>query len=222
MSQSQVGQDLWVLEKLNNKRGGYFIELGGGDGKFLSNTYMLENDYGWSGVAIEPTRKFEELCKNRKCFAVQEYVAGTARTETFLEGSGDDMDAWANASHVYSSGFSDIFSRPVRVNGAVMNRVKPKGNETEVQTRTLSSILDEIEAPSIIDYLSLDVEGAELEILTTFPFDRYKFRTMTIEINGAQPEGDDIRKLLESKGYTFDCSLKELDDCYVMEMEMEI
>jgi hypothetical protein len=73
-------------------------------------------------------------------------------------------------------------------------------------TNTLDNVLDSFHAPSIIDYLSLDVEGQEYEILSTFPFEKYSFRCMTVEHN-APHQGPDmqmkIRRLLESKGYRF-------------------
>ena len=38
-SYSQIGQDLWVLETLKNKKNGYFLDIGAHDGIYLSNTY---------------------------------------------------------------------------------------------------------------------------------------------------------------------------------------
>ena len=54
MSRSQLGQDLTVLKFYNNKRDGYFIEIGASDGIKLSNTYLLESQYGWKGICVEP------------------------------------------------------------------------------------------------------------------------------------------------------------------------
>ena len=65
-SYSQLGQDLTVLKFYNDKRDGYFIELGASDGITLSNTYLLEKEFGWKGICAEPVPvKYEALCKNR-------------------------------------------------------------------------------------------------------------------------------------------------------------
>jgi hypothetical protein len=66
MNYSQIGQDLEVLKFYNNKTDGYFIEIGASNGINLSNTYLLEKDYHWKGICVEPIPKnFELLCKNR-------------------------------------------------------------------------------------------------------------------------------------------------------------
>jgi hypothetical protein len=63
---SQLEQDLNVLKFYNNKKNGYFIEIGASDGINLSNTYLLETQYGWKGICVEPLpSKTEVLKKNR-------------------------------------------------------------------------------------------------------------------------------------------------------------
>ena len=65
---SQIGQDKYVSEFFNNKRNGYFIELGATNGISLSNTYYLEKDLGWKGICIEPNHIHTESLKdNRSC-----------------------------------------------------------------------------------------------------------------------------------------------------------
>src|SRR5262249_16004997 len=68
IAQAQVFQDLWVLFETNCKRNGYFIEFGAGDGRRMSNTFLLEKSFGWRGIVAEPNPYFhEELKKNRNC-----------------------------------------------------------------------------------------------------------------------------------------------------------
>ena len=65
---SQFGQDIDVLEYLNYKENGYFIEVGAYDGIELSNTYLLEKKYNWEGLCIEPQEYFyQKLKDNRNC-----------------------------------------------------------------------------------------------------------------------------------------------------------
>ena len=97
-------------------------------------------------------------------------------------------------------GIDDDYSSKHRARVAA---VKPdyKKLTVEKQMVVLSDVLDKYKAPPIIDYLSLDVEGAELRILKAFPFDRYIFRVMTIEHNGYPKPMAQLRRLLESKNY---------------------
>jgi hypothetical protein len=54
-SYSQIRQDLFVLFALG-KTPGYFVEFGACDGVYLSNTFLLETYYGWSGLLVEPSK----------------------------------------------------------------------------------------------------------------------------------------------------------------------
>ena len=53
-TKSQINQDIFVLYTLNWKRNGFFVEFGATDGMDLSNTYLLEKDFGWRGILSEP------------------------------------------------------------------------------------------------------------------------------------------------------------------------
>ncbi len=69
MSYSQLKQDIWVLNKLNHKKNGFFVEAGACDGLYLSNTLLLEKEYDWSGICCEPNKQYyEKLLLNRKSY----------------------------------------------------------------------------------------------------------------------------------------------------------
>lgn len=76
----------------------------------------------------------------------------------------------------------------------------------------LSAVLDECGAPAVIDYLSIDIEGAETRVLRRFPFDRYTFLAMTIE----RPTRELNRILLDEAGYRFVRNVR-FDSYYVHE-----
>lgn len=212
---SQVGQDRWVLNRLGNKRNGYFIELGGGDGIKLSNTYLLEKEYGWDGVLIEPSFTYEKMKENRSCQTFKDCISGVPKETQFLEGEADTDEAWGNSTHAYSSGIADKFDEPLQVPGlGLVKRLRPGGNLRTVQTRTLASVLGEAEAPKEIDYLSLDVEGYEYDILSTFPFDQYDIKLITVEINGDEAMAAQIGEHLDQYGYKHVGTLHRLDYCY--------
>lgn len=77
-------------------------------------------------------------------------------------------------------------------------------------TVSLHSLLKEHKEPSVIDYLSIDVEGAEEEVLANFPFDEYRFNTMTIERPSRR-----LRRVLEDNGYLLVREIPNLDSFYI-------
>ena len=62
VSKSQVFQDLFVLFYMNKKKTGYFIEVGGGNGVDISNSFILEKNFNWSGIICEPNIYLHENC----------------------------------------------------------------------------------------------------------------------------------------------------------------
>lgn len=182
---SQIGQDAWVQSVLGDKRDGYFVELGACDGVKLSNTLFFEKERGWTGICIEPNDTyFNQLKHNRACHKSNDLISSV----------GDIVVDFAICAA--ASGIADENAGPFTNKTHTVKKV----------TSTLSRTLDTFNAPPIIDYLSLDVEGHEYSILSTFPFDRYKFRCITVEHNaphvGPQQQNM-IRELLEKNGYIF-------------------
>jgi hypothetical protein len=87
----------------------------------------------------------------------------------------------------------------------------------EVKTVSLLDLLKKYNAPKDIDYLSLDTEGSEIDILLAFDFDQYKVKFLTVEHNAKEENRQSIYTLLTSKGY--DRVLKNIsnwDDFYVL------
>ena len=77
---------------------------------------------------------------------------------------------------------------------------RKKNKKYLVETISLFDLLKHFNAPKTIDYLSIDTEGSEYEILKKFPFDQYKFRVITCEHNFNKNRGL-IRDLLFQNGY---------------------
>jgi hypothetical protein len=84
----------------------------------------------------------------------------------------------------------------------------------EVKTITLLDVLDKSNAPSFIEYMSLDTEGTELEILKVFDFEKYTFGLIDIEHNWIEPRRTEMKELLLSNGYSYKGQNK-WDDMYV-------
>lgn len=198
-SQSQINQDYFVLQSLNWKHDGYFVEFGATNGKDLSNSWLLEKKFGWKGILAEPGRVWRNALLAAGRLAELEFEcvwSASGELLTFAE------TEWAELSTIGAFQESDAHSRKV-------SRVY------QVRTVSLLDMLERYNAPKVIDYLSIDTEGSEFEILNAFDFNRYVFRCLTVEHNFSVKR-DAIHSLLTGHGYQrVHESLSQFDDWYV-------
>jgi len=205
MSTSQIGQDRQVIDKIyNGLRGGYFIELGAGDGITLSNTFILERDYGWNGLCIEPNPDYNlSMQRNRKCHT---------STACCLDVVGKHVE-FSQAAYKELSGIKDHLN-------SHRNKVLSNNKSVQLVTTTLNNVLDQFNAPSFIEYLSLDTEGSELLILHGIDFSKYTFGYITVEHNMVDKPRSEIRTFLEAHGMKYYRENK-WDDDYIHESVLE-
>ena len=85
----------------------------------------------------------------------------------------------------------------------------------KVQSITLTDVLDENNAPTFIEYLTVDTEGSELEVLKGINFNKYSFGLIHIEHNFEEPKRTDIKTFLQSKGYKYKGE-NNVDDIFVL------
>jgi FkbM family methyltransferase len=199
-SKSQIKQDIFVLSETGFKRNGYFVEFGATDGISLNNTYLLETKFNWKGIVAEPLKsKYSELIKNRTCHIEDLCVwSESGKVLEFNETPNSDL----STINQFSSSDLHIESRR-------------GGNIFNVETISLYDLLEKYNAPRYIDYLSIDTEGSEYEILKNFDFEKYTFKVITCEHNHTEMR-DKIFTLLTSKGYVRKYeNLSQFDDWYV-------
>jgi len=167
----QLLQDELVIKLIDYKRNGYFIDLAANNAVGLSNTFALERDYDWNGLCIEPNPEYWYDLAFRKC-----------QTVAALVGKKDDeeFDIVFNKKHLAGIEFKGSNRR----------------DSTKRRTASLRKVFELFQVPNKIDYLSLDVEGAELFIMEAFPFDKYQFSMLTIEYCP-----DELRRILMRNGY---------------------
>lgn len=197
------GQDIFVAELLNMKRNGVFVDIGANDGITISNTAYLEKELNWSGIAIEPIPDvFEKLKSHRICTVLNACVTPQPGKAKFLEVvNGTDM---LSTLAIHNHGLT---ARRLRKNA---KRHNAKIMEREVDCLTFDSIVIENNITDI-DFLSVDTEGGELEILRSIDFDRNPVRAISVENNyytGA------IREYLEKEGFFYVGTFK-VDEIYL-------
>ena len=182
--QSQIFQDVFVLTMLANKRNGYFVEIGVGDGRTLSNTHMLEKQFGWTGLLAEPNPAFHASIRAERSALLD--------TRAVYATTGERLDFAAFGIGGELSGLTETL-RP-RADA---------GNQQTIQVDTVSlmDLLAHHKAPRVIDYLSVNTEGSEFEILKHLDTSRYLPLTLTVEHNFDAPRLDALKALLEPMGY---------------------
>jgi len=177
---SQFGQDKWILGAVfPGVKNGYFVDVGSADGTVNSNSKALE-DLGWTGVAIDP---FPTNWSTRKCLLFREVVSRRKGDTVVFRVSGE------------VGGIEESLGK--------YRASTDKDPTVQLTTTTIADVLERARAPRYIHYLSLDVEGAEYEVLQAFPFSTHEVGAFTIEHNQEEPKRSLVRSLLESKGYRF-------------------
>jgi len=181
---SQIGQSLFVDKLLSGRRNGFFVECGAADGEYFSNSLFFELERNWTGVLIEANPEYHRslLDKNRGAYVLQACLSTKQRPATLrllpagvLSGIVDNL----HPTHLSFIGAN-------------------KGAEVTANCFPLNTIMEAL-GVSHVDYLSLDVEGPELEILRTVDWNRLRVDVITVEyrIYGGRQIGIDVTATLK-------------------------
>jgi len=197
----QMGQPFEVekllgLNSTRKGRNGFFIEAGAADGETISNTLYFETKFGWNGLLVEPNPNLLKklYSKHRKAYVLPHCLSTKPEVEIVT------FDDSGFVSGIIVEGKI----RPSKV-GDAMNALKTE-KSIQVQCFPLYSILMALGNPHV-DYFSLDIEGAELAMLKTLPWDKIKMTLIDVEINHAgmifPGSREDIHSFMFSHGYPF-------------------
>lgn len=200
ISTSQILQDIFVLDYFNYKENGFFVEFGATNGLSLSNTFILEKHFNWNGILAEPGKNWhKDLTKNRNCTVETDCIwSSTGESLPFLETKSAELSTISNFKNL------DLHAN-----------VRIKKRNYNVRSISLLDLLARHQAPYRIDYLSIDTEGSEYEILKNFEFSNYSIGIITCEHNFGSNR-DRIKQLLESNGFVqVHKELTQFDDWYV-------
>ncbi len=194
---SQCGQDRFLYENFfHDKRNGVFVDIGAHDGIFFNNTYFFEKHLDWTGICIEPIPEvFESLKNSRTSLCIQGCIYSKADTVSFLRvfGNPPDLEMLSGILENYDSKHIErIESEILRLGG--------RSEVLTVKCYDLTKLLIDNNIRHV-DYLSIDTEGGELDILKSIDFSKIRIDVIDVENNYQSPA---FKEFLESVGYIFD------------------
>ncbi len=186
---SENDNDWWVLNTRRNWQNGYFVDIGASDGIIGSNTYLLEKFYKWQGICVDPNPvTLKSLCGAR---------------DTIIS----DLCVYRESGKIlpfkYLSDQSNFYGWNQRsgLDGYISDQIPVEMNSHRVFTITLTDLLDLHNAPNKVDYVSIDVEGSEIEVLLGIDFSKYDITMFSIEYENSDHRSK-IHKIMTDNKYT--------------------
>jgi len=184
----QFGEDVYMAGLFPPHYIGVCVEVGAYNGVGCSNTYHFEQK-GWTCLCIEPNPTQFAACKSVRKNAVNCAVGAEANAECIF--------------HVYNlsggneSAISSLSPDP-RLIASHAHLIRST-HTIPIQVRTLTEILDEANFPRVIDFVSIDTENTELDVLKGIDFTKYAIQYFIVENNYDEPA---CREYLQARGYT--------------------
>jgi FkbM family methyltransferase len=190
VSYSQEGEDLVLKRIFENRTDGFYVDVGAHHPMRYSNTYIFYNK-GWRGINIDAMPGSMELFRKIRPRDVnlEVPISDTRGVSTYyafnepaLNGFSKELSDCRNVSEKYRI----IFQK-------------------DIETRTLAEILDaHLPKDQRIDFLSIDVEGLDFQVLQSNNWEKYKPVIVLVEIRGASLEeiiGSAITGFMKARGY---------------------
>ncbi len=197
---SQFGQDV-LLDTvfIPNTKNGYFVEVGANDPVYNSNTYFFEKSRGFTGLsvdAIDFSAKYAEARPNTEF--VNAVISNDERIVEFnyveSESGWEDQMSGINSPKLSGKGF--------------------RSNVKRVQAVRLESLLG---ARKEIDFMTVDVEGHEVEVLSGIDLETIRPRVIICENSGSLAEHRRLQNYMASRRYKLIARIWTADDVYVPE-----
>lgn len=174
---SQYLQDKYIDDFFNKKENGIFIDIGAGDGMDINNTLFLERERKWTGLCVEPhPNNFAKIIKNRTCVCENYAIDIEEGQSQFMALEGYPLGLSGLVKHYNQQHKARIEHE---VNAFASNQ---QHNKLMVNCISLQKLLDKHNI-TYADFCSIDVEGAELNVLKSIDFSKTKIKTFCIENN---------------------------------------
>ncbi len=199
---SQFGQDQYVNEYFfKDMQGGVFIDIGAHNGISHSNTFFFEKERGWTGICIEPKpERFAELQACRNCICVQGCITDMEGVGQLLKVSSPNLNTemLSGLLHKYNPRHFERMKREIAVLGGSYELIP-------VQCYIFNQLLGNA-GITHVNFLSIDTEGGEFDILSSIDFSRFKIDVITVEYLYDEPR---LKPFLEEKGYNLSIPIGE-------------
>jgi len=194
----QYGQPIYLDRVIFKEqvKNGFFIEAGADDFEQDSNTILFEMKHGWTGLLVEPNPTI------------------------FPKGFLRHRKAWASSSCLATETRPHIVNFAQRLFEGGMAAISPERTEEtyQMQCMPLYSLLMAAAGNITVNYLSLDIEGAEFLVLRTIPWDKVDIEVVTVETNHAGEvfpgTKEEIREYMAEQGYVYHNTVA-VDDVFV-------
>ncbi|WP_293870276.1 FkbM family methyltransferase [Flavobacterium sp.] len=175
MYYSQCKQDEFLNEVVfNNKKNGFFIDIGAHDGKTFSNSLFFELNNHWKGICVEPNPKvFAKLNSFRKSINLNVCIGAYNKSIKFTQIDGY-AEMLSGISESYDERHIQRIDRDIETKGG--NRI-----EIDVEMITINSI--KMLTNQQVDFISIDTEGNEFDIVSSMNFDNLDVQVIVIENN---------------------------------------
>lgn len=189
---SQYRQDEIVDILLNHKTEGFFLDIGAYDGVNFSNSYYFEKERNWKGICVEPIPNvFKNLSKNRNCILINGAISETEGDTLFVHVTGfaemlSGIKKFRNEEHQIRT------KREITRYGGTINNII-------CRTYNINSLLQKHNITAV-DYLSIDIEGGELEVLNSINFKKHYFKLITVENNY---NDEKLKHFMKTKGFFY-------------------
>lgn len=165
VGRSQHGEDVYLASLFNQRRGGVYVEAGALDGERLSNSWLFEMEFGWTGVLVEPNPILAEACRiNRPKSQVLEAALGRKSGTIQLTIPGDDP----------------AFATTKGSDNLALRHDSQDVEHITVQLVTLDEALESL-GVSAVDLVVLDVEDSEHLVMAGFSIDRFNPSVIMLE-----------------------------------------
>lgn len=177
---SQLDEEVIIRHFFGDRRDGFYLDVGCAGAAESTTTYYLEEHLGWTGIGIDALDSYKaswDMYRPKSKFISCAITDHTGDTITFYE--------YGPISSIYED-WAPKFG--------------VKGRPIEVSTITLNDLLA-AQGVEKIDFMSMDIEGAELAALAGFDIRRYCVEFVCIEMGGREEDVDSIMAYFEENGY---------------------